>query len=277
MEPNYALSTEDLYTIFAHKVLDQDTALSLLSSVQHGDELDTSWPTWIPQWDKVYTTSLAPSEPDGNTSGASRGTTSVLTISKPHAIAVGGLQPFIVDKVLPKRTSSTSDPYLDDTVAEYEAFKQRKEPWIHANGRPIALCWTLTAGKRWDAFPISDVDEQLADFAAYIRTDLPRYASLVSECNENGDQRRFKQAAASACDGRRLFVTTSGHLGIGPAVMKNGDLVCVLFGANVPYILRPNEDHFFLIGECYMHSLADGQVIDTRNAGHLEDREFLLH
>jgi hypothetical protein len=39
--------------------------------------------------------------------------------------------------------------------------------------------------------------------------------------------------------GRCLFITTQGYMGIGPARMVPGDLVCSLFGASVPFLLRP--------------------------------------
>lgn len=44
----------------------------------------------------------------------------------------------------------------------------------------------------------------------------------------------------------------SGYLGIGPAVMRPGDEVCVLFGGRVPFILRPIGDHHLLLGDSYL-------------------------
>jgi len=45
---------------------------------------------------------------------------------------------------------------------------------------------------------------------------------------------------------RRVFQTSSGLLGLGPAIMEPGDMVTVLYGSRVPVILRPcqhSEQH----------------------------------
>jgi len=66
---------------------------------------------------------------------------------------------------------------------------------------------------------------------------------------------------------RRLFITSSGHLGLGPASMMSGDTVAILFGGNVPYILRPltnNQWHF--VGECYVDGYMDGEAMKGRDS-----------
>jgi len=39
--------------------------------------------------------------------------------------------------------------------------------------------------------------------------------------------------------GRRSFRTQNGYVGLGPAAMTEGDIVCIILGAQVPYVLRP--------------------------------------
>jgi len=39
--------------------------------------------------------------------------------------------------------------------------------------------------------------------------------------------------------GRRPFRTRNGYVGLGPAAMTEGDIVCIILGAQVPYVLRP--------------------------------------
>ena len=63
---------------------------------------------------------------------------------------------------------------------------------------------------------------------------------------------------------RRLFITSSGHLGLGPASMMSGDTVAILFGGNVPYILRPLENkQWHFVGECYLDGYMDGEALDN--------------
>jgi hypothetical protein len=43
------------------------------------------------------------------------------------------------------------------------------------------------------------------------------------------------------CGGGRFFLTENGELGIGHSKTRPGDLICALFGADVPYILRKSN------------------------------------
>jgi len=65
---------------------------------------------------------------------------------------------------------------------------------------------------------------------------------------------------------RRLFITSSERLGLGPAGMMSGDTVAILFGGNVPYILRPSEDNRWqFVGECYLDGYMNGQAMEGRD------------
>jgi len=52
-----------------------------------------------------------------------------------------------------------------------------------------------------------------------------------------------------ASPNRRLISTKKGRVGLAPTETKEGDLVVVLFGASLPFILRSEEDHYILVGE----------------------------
>ncbi len=47
-----------------------------------------------------------------------------------------------------------------------------------------------------------------------------------------------------------------------PEGTQEGDMVCVVFGAKTPFILRKQEDNYVLVGECYMHGLMNGQALE---------------
>ena len=65
---------------------------------------------------------------------------------------------------------------------------------------------------------------------------------------------------------RRLFITSSDTLGLGPAGMMSGDTVAILFGGNVPYILRPSEDgRWNFVGECYLDGYMEGEAMGSRS------------
>jgi hypothetical protein len=45
------------------------------------------------------------------------------------------------------------------------------------------------------------------------------------------------------------------------------DEVFVLFGGQVLYVLRPTEDHYLLVGECYINGLMDGRALNLLDDG----------
>lgn len=71
-----------------------------------------------------------------------------------------------------------------------------------------------------------------------------------------------------------LFATDSGALGTGLWDMEAGDIVCILFGGKVPYILRPtqNEGQYLFMGECYVKGLMQGEAMDMG----LPEQKFTL-
>jgi hypothetical protein len=63
--------------------------------------------------------------------------------------------------------------------------------------------------------------------------------------------------------GRRLIKSCSNLLGLAPMYTEPGDKICILFGSQVPFILRKEESHWIIIGECYIHGIMDGDAVDT--------------
>lgn len=72
-----------------------------------------------------------------------------------------------------------------------------------------------------------------------------------------------------AIRGSRLFFTTPmGLMGMAPPHVESGDLVCVLFGASLPFVLQRTGPFYNLIGEIYISDgYMEGRAIDEMYAG----------
>jgi len=57
------------------------------------------------------------------------------------------------------------------------------------------------------------------------------------------------------CKGRRLLISQEGYLCLGPAEAKAGDIITVMPGGKVPYLLRKSGENFELVGEWYLFPL----------------------
>jgi hypothetical protein len=119
------------------------------------------------------------------------------------------------------------------------------------------------------------------------------YREIVdSEPHEPED--RYKKISHIVCVDRRLFITESCSFGIGPTTTQTGDVVCVLFGSDVPLVLRQtyqslhlspfskNRDIFPIlhkfIGQAYIHDIMhyQGDITQDIQDGNLVVEKFFL-
>ena len=63
-------------------------------------------------------------------------------------------------------------------------------------------------------------------------------------------------------------------MGLGPPHAAVGDIVAVFFGSDVPFVLRPQEDKFRLIGEAHVQDIMDGEVMEWWKNGNASEQEL---
>lgn len=51
-------------------------------------------------------------------------------------------------------------------------------------------------------------------------------------------------------------------------------MICLLYGSGAPAILRPQGNHYLLVGNCYVHEIMNGEALEWPG---LEDTEFEIH
>ncbi|KAH7410571.1 heterokaryon incompatibility protein-domain-containing protein [Cadophora sp. MPI-SDFR-AT-0126] len=75
---------------------------------------------------------------------------------------------------------------------------------------------------------------------------------------------------ATICTGPKVvpFVTRHGYVGLGPGYgqehTRPGDLICIFYGARVPFVLRPRPDGqtgYILVGEAFVYGIMDGEIM----------------
>ena len=84
------------------------------------------------------------------------------------------------------------------------------------------------------------------------------------------------------CHGRCMFETLDGRIGLCPSGARATDLVVILYGGNVPYLLRQEREidqalsvskEYYFVGECYVEGLMGGSAVSQEN---MVDEVFLL-
>ncbi|PLN78371.1 heterokaryon incompatibility protein-domain-containing protein [Aspergillus taichungensis] len=78
----------------------------------------------------------------------------------------------------------------------------------------------------------------------------------------------------------RCYISTEGgRVGLAPHAAKTGDLVCIFYGADTPYIVRRTEDgsNVVLVGDAYVHGLMYGEALTMApSAERGPDEEFVI-
>ncbi|MCJ1404919.1 hypothetical protein MMC11_008145 [Xylographa trunciseda] len=69
---------------------------------------------------------------------------------------------------------------------------------------------------------------------------------------------------------RRFAKTTAGLLALVSHQAEVGDVIYVLHGASVPFVLRPRGNAFWLISECYVHGMMDGEALQSVRDGRVQ-------
>ena len=74
----------------------------------------------------------------------------------------------------------------------------------------------------------------------------------------------------------RFSITEKGYICRSRNKVKIGDWVCVLFGCNVPMILRPVGDRFELVGQVFCHGIMFGEAVQDVDCGKAQLETFVL-
>ncbi len=78
---------------------------------------------------------------------------------------------------------------------------------------------------------------------------------------------------------RSFAVTNEGYVAMVPKGTRSGDIICTIWGAQVPFVLRSRgstadgrPESYHLVGECYVHGMMDGECFQL----HSEAEDFEL-
>jgi len=183
--------------------------------------------------------------------------------------------------VVPKEdfTSWASDPTAGiwDSVLNFFAAMG-----VHTPNQPLGqLCraFFMVVCAGWTPDDAMASDEPLCNFWAYFANcyqaqtpEHPMY-KVYKELAVGGDTMRVVAAVAE----KKIFVSSLGHIGQGPAMLQLNDEIWVLYGGATCYVLHNNGDgtHEFL-GESYVHGFMQGEAIQMLKDGLLEETAVTL-
>jgi hypothetical protein len=270
LEADYTLNIEDMYRQLAERLYERDRRLDFLCNVIHHDPRAIEQAqSWAPKYHNQGNP-ISMYRQDWNADNSAE------------------MEMFI--KANFHNSMLHVQSLLFDSIATFsESFKE--ENFGSMSPTPVEACWNLEAnftssidsdkrlrGLRWTmvggGYPGGGVPLK-RDFESYCmeKTSSEFCASIqlgnfsTDETSlANGDWERFEAEALSHMAEKKFFITRDGRFGLGPSLLEDGDICCVVMGCRMPLIIRPTStpNHFKLVGHSYIRGVMYGEVVEAR-------------
>ena len=286
IRPDYNASVEEVFTDTTRRLIFKENTVrfpvSILSEAQRGDDgqIDT-FPSWVPLWHLTSSSTL--SIASKATAGGER---KQKDLSLDPKVLV--LEGFVVGTI----KSSTETPengdhwalrtkgYINFVVQILQLVGPLNIPYVNGDSLLKVIAKVLTAGGGFgENYFLYDFDRKVHLFLN--NPSVPEADKIDCRSRIHDLRRRIQDAILdlqdfakdsdtvyeprfyAAINRRRVFCLYEGFLGLGPNSLQEEDIVCVLYDARQPFILRKIDDCTFrFIGECYLHGIMDGEALE---------------
>ncbi|KAK1673270.1 heterokaryon incompatibility protein [Colletotrichum godetiae] len=301
---DYRKSVAEVYADVVITAVRDSASLASLCYVQHGVEYNRiDIPSWVPRWDVSgdISTILDSRSLTAWKEGDKHGLPGLkdFTASLDGKLSVPGVRFDTIGWI--SRTLDVQD-FRERSTGTAVSPHPMIDLWNLASSNKsypgsqfedslmsvLMMALTLTAGvtdgyERVDQLESSDDREQFhADYLTYTQ-NLLEVSGLESPTFEplnialsDGNASRFRIAASRACDQRRVIKTAEGFYGLAPACAREGDVVVMLYGGPVPFVLREIDDGWWLLGDCFIDPLMPETADDKIRARFGEEEVFVL-
>ena len=296
-DPDYEMSVEEVYTKTARYMLTSEKSTSLFSknksiSVLHVAGLGfaramSGLPSWVPDW-----TSYPALTCFGNIAFHAEFTAAGKTKPRVRASTDGRrllVKGILLDSIIfvtPPCPVASSDI---STMPASSSIVRQKDPtevgkWLDAAKRrlPSFAPFQRQNGPDWQEVYwrtlIADRAQSVSEpaspvYGRYFQAFLLAFPmlpggaqSLVPTPESAIGAGTFRSAMSHAAVGRSLLVSALKFMGLTAPETRPGDLICLVLGADTPFVLRRNSDEegmfdgtYSLVGECYVHGLMKGE------------------
>jgi hypothetical protein len=284
---DYNDPVKTVYTDFSRTVLAIRPDLQILSAVilRHKSTSNIELPSYVPDWSLPkygggFLQRYYRFKPTHLFRAAGPSTPRVTLIPDSNAISLEGFRLDTISRVIPIKSllgaRDGGSVSVDETILRDLATSVIAANTYAFSGEPpwAAYFRTLTAD-RTALSPRIDQTYWSQYFASFSDWGLHHSSGEVGDLPASAWELVSKDIGTIIED-KNMFLTTHGYLGLGHEGFDAGDIVCILSGGEVPFILRETakrEDRgvFQFLSECYVHGVMDGEAVDDPNKSPLEE------
>ncbi|KAF4955739.1 hypothetical protein FGADI_4310 [Fusarium gaditjirri] len=249
--PDYTTTTNELYIAVASQLIQQSNGLRILSSSQPRYST-RNLPSWVPDWSQPWRGGI--DRRDNFSSGRSFDPR-ICVNSENNSLSLYGARVDTVRRMVNVRLMDWEYTDIIDPLAsilQKEAGKLGvRRQWFCNNEPGSLLLQVLVAGR--GPFVMSKDLNWFKGFSNTGEFEMNPYNVHKRRWD------RFRHNLAWVENEWDMFETSNGYVGLAPTSILPGDIVWILGGGNVPFILRQRTQGGYeligdeLIGECYLY------------------------
>jgi hypothetical protein len=283
--PDYSIPVSQVYIQTAFKIIRYKNSLEILATVEK-KRTDSDIPTWSPDWRStgsgkesdlwVHSRSLR------FNAGPING--NVASLCHGRVLAVKGVHVDVVSEAALALSRDAALPPRLDEFAQMARYDSEPQGHYVTGGTVKGAFWRTMLNEALEIEPnkrerLTEDDEIL--FALWWKMTRDGNGLLLNPDDFPGwDQEVIASIQARLGiinrsfwipnDHRSFFTTQRGYMGFGPQDMRQDDLVAVLLGSKMPFILRQvplsegiyDKSYYTVVGYCYLHGIMNGEAID---------------
>ncbi|KAH7119300.1 heterokaryon incompatibility protein-domain-containing protein [Dactylonectria macrodidyma] len=284
LEPDYSLSVEAVWERFGIKCLVDDQNLKFLAlNACMGPDKSSNLPSWVPVLDgKITSNSITSYTIRPQCFHAGGPITPLVTVSANNRLL--HLSGRIIDTVKATTRSLTEIPFPSEAdVLPMTGFSSQVKMWKR---NWFQECRDLAADGDWSNLSTAKkraflktmicemtgmrdpAPEELIDAVeVYLGYNIDYFTPgyVLSETVRDIILTHggvIEHSILSFVSNLRFCTTQEQRFGQVSKEAKPGDLICVLLGAEIPYILRAEKTgNYQLVGQCYLHGVMQGETL----------------
>ena len=275
---DYTSSVESVFRTAALQMI-KTGSLEVFSHIPIHGERNLSIPSYVPDWTASHTLQCFPDwlsrVAHVSLFRACKDEPADLIIIDSETVCLKGIT---VDKVLLKvsifNESEPTDPaamirYLSSIVGLRDQSARLVNHKIDESNFWSTVCGSL------EVFTDPDGDLSIRRLSTDSSRQSARFKRWMTWCLTIGAVHEDKSVSDEGIrslietfgivsEGRSFVVTKSGRLAWCPQTCQEGDIISVLAGGRVPFVLRKVEgqENYQLVGDAYVHGIMDGEAVD---------------
>lgn len=245
-EPDYSMSTVEVYKALIIHELRMSLNLILLSHCEPEGNKTRDLPSWVPDFSTP--------RKSGRNSDLSntRSSRAYAVVQNESVLMATGccVGTTCTLAAIPIRHQA----WIASEAQQFVKTRLKQDTYIARGSMIEALCRTLCCD----------------NFSERYQPPLPGYPSLkeskeyllgLMDSGKPNYHPLYPSSVIKAAQGRVFFTTLEGYIGLAPAAAEPQDQVSVLLGCRSPMVLRSDgSNHYKVVGGCYIHGMMEDEA-----------------